>query len=115
MQCDPLVIIYHRIGILPLIKNLKQELPEVTQPWYANDAGSLGMFAKIETYFNYLKHQGTGRGYYPEPSKIVLIVHPENLEARILFDTHHVFKMCTGRRYIKSYIGDDESKRNWLR
>ena len=39
------------IGILPLIKNLKRAMPDVTHPWYADDAGDLGTFAKLETYF----------------------------------------------------------------
>ena len=34
----------------------------------------------IEFKFNLRKHSGLGGGYYPEPSKIVIIVHPDNLE-----------------------------------
>ena len=51
-QGGPLVMITHGIGILPLIDNFKQEIPEVTQLWYANNAGDLGMFAIIETQYN---------------------------------------------------------------
>ena len=29
------------IDILPLIKNMISEFPDVTQPWYADDAGAL--------------------------------------------------------------------------
>ena len=39
--------------------------------WYAGEAGSLGTFLIIETYFNSLTRQGTVRGYYPEPSKSI--------------------------------------------
>ena len=42
MQGVPLTMIAYGIGILPLIKNIKQEIPDVTQPWYANYAGALG-------------------------------------------------------------------------
>ena len=38
-QGDTLAMIVYRIGILPIINNLKQEIPDVTQPWYADDAG----------------------------------------------------------------------------
>ena len=48
---DPLEMIACGIGILPLIKNLKIELPGVTQPWYADDAGTLGTFARTERIF----------------------------------------------------------------
>ena len=80
-QGDPLTMITYRIGILPLIKNLKREIPDVTQPWYADDSGYLGTFTRLETYFNSLTRQGLGWGYHPEPYKSVLIVCPENIEA----------------------------------
>ena len=59
------------IGILPLIKNLNQEIPDVKQPWHADNDGALGKFAILETYFDSLTLQGPGWGYHPE-----LIVHP---------------------------------------
>ena len=73
-QVDTLTIIAYGISILPLIKNLKCEIPDVTQPWYADDSGALGMFARLETYFGLLKFQGPGQGYRPKLSKNVLIV-----------------------------------------
>ena len=69
-------MIAYGIIILTLIKTLKWEIPDVTQTWYTDSAGSLGTFAIIETYFNLLTRQGLGRGYYTEPSKSILIVHP---------------------------------------
>ena len=92
-QGYPLAMIVYGIGIFPLIKNLKREIPDVTQPWYADDAGALGTFAIIETYFNSLTRQGPGRGYYPEPPKSALIVHPENLKAGKEFGARHIFRV----------------------
>ena len=99
-QGDPLAMISYKIGILPLIKNLKQEIPDVTQPWYADDAGALGTFTRIETYFNLLTRQGLGHGYDPEPPKRILIVHMDNIESGKDFGARHGFKVCTGTRYI---------------
>ena len=59
-QGDPLAMIAYGIRILPLIKNIKREIPDATQPWYADDAGALGMFARIETYFDSLTLQAPG-------------------------------------------------------
>ena len=84
-QGDPLAMITYGISILPLIKNLKRAIPDVTQPWYADDAGALGKFVIIETYFDLMTRQGLGRGYHPEPSKRLLIVRLENLEAGKVF------------------------------
>ena len=82
-QGGPLEMIAYGIGILPLIHNLKREIPDVTHPLYADDAGALGTFVRLDTYFDSLTRQGPGRGYHPEPTKSVLIVRPENLEAEI--------------------------------
>ena len=45
-QGGPLAMIAYGIGIITHIKNLKREIPDVTQPWYADDARALGMFRK---------------------------------------------------------------------
>ena len=61
-QGGPLAMIAYRIIILPLIKNIKQEIPDVTQTWYSDNVGALGMFARLENYFDSLTHQGPGQG-----------------------------------------------------
>ena len=73
------------------------------------------MFARLETYFDSLTCQGTGQGYYHEPSNSVMIVRPENLEAGKEFRACHGFKICTSELYLRGYIGDDKSKRDWMR
>ena len=44
-----------------------------------------------------------------------MIVHPDNPEARKMFGASHGFKVCTGAHYLGGYIGDDNSKRKWLK
>ena len=95
-QGNPLILIVFGIGTLTLIKNLKWEIPDITKPWYADNAGALRTFTKIERYFNFLTHQGPGRGYYPKLSKSVLIVHPDNLQDKKEFRARHGFKVCIG-------------------
>ena len=114
-QGGPLAMIAYGIVILPLIKNPKREMPEVTQLYYAYDSGDLGIFARLETYFDLLTRQGPGRGYHPKPTKSVLIVCPENIEAGKFFGARHGFRVYRGVRYLVGYIRDDESKSNWLR
>ena len=48
---------------------------------------------------------GPGRGYYPTPSKGVLILHLGIPKAGKEFGTLHVFKVFTGARYLGGYIG----------
>ena len=93
MQGYPLAMIAYGIIILPFIKNLKREIPDVAQPWHADNAGALGTFVILETYFDSLTLQGPGRGYYPKPSKSVLIIRLYNIEAGKEFGEHHGFKV----------------------
>ena len=81
MQGVPLAMVTYGIGVLLMIKQLKVAYPDVNQPWYAEDAGALGTFDNIGLYFKTLKLFGPGCGYYPEPSKSVLIVHSDNITA----------------------------------
>ena len=41
-QGDPLAMIAYGIGVLPLIRVLKKDHPQVSQPWYADDEGAGG-------------------------------------------------------------------------
>ena len=114
-QGGSLAMISYGIGILPLINNLKWEIPDITHPWYADKYGALGTFARLETYFHLLTLQGPGQEYYPKPPKSVLIIRPKNLETGKAFRARHGLKVRTGSRYLGGYIGDDEYKRDWLR
>ena len=51
-QGVPLYMVAYRIGFLPLIKCLKLEYPDITQTWYADNAGALGTFNNLERHFN---------------------------------------------------------------
>ena len=102
------------LGVLPIIRNMKAEHPGVTQPWYADDAGSIGLFGNIEYYFNSLIRAEPESGYYPKPTKIVLIVHTENINTGNLFGTRHGFNFFMGTCYLGGFIGYDASKRGCL-
>ena len=67
-QGVPLDMIAYGISIPPLIKNLKTEFPDITHPFYADNAGALCTFTRVEAYFHLLEQHGLVRGYYPEPS-----------------------------------------------
>ena len=114
-QGDHIAMIAYGLVILPLIKDLKRDLPDVNLPWYADDSVALGTFAIIEAYFHSLKRQGPVQGHYTEPSKSILIVHLGNLNSVKLFGVCHGFKVCTGMHYIGGFVEDNESKHGWLK
>ena len=73
------------------------------------------MFDNSGLYFNSLKQFGPGRGYYLKLLKIFLIMHLDILAARKEFGLRRGFKFCIGARYLSGFIGDDKSKRYWLK
>jgi hypothetical protein len=101
--------------ILPLIRVLKQEFPEVEQPWYADDAGAGGKEDAVRRLFHRLQDIGPSFGYFPEPTKSVLIVPRHNLEsARTVFADLN-FTVTTGHRYLGGFIGDQDAFEPWIK
>ena len=78
-QGGPLSMVSYGFWVLLLIKNLKAAHPDVTQPCYDDNAGALGKFLNIEDCFNSLTQLVKERSYYPDLTKIVLIVHTDHI------------------------------------
>ena len=112
---DPLDMVAYGIGILLLIKSLKSVYPDITQPYYSDDDGELGMFDHLKKYFKALKCNGPAQGYFLYPNKIILSVNLQNPEAGEIFGHIHIFKVCMGTRYLGGYIEDDKSKGDWIK
>ena len=72
-------------------------------------------FDNLEQYFHLVKRHGPARGYYPDTTKSIMTVHPNNIKAGKLFGRCHGFKVCTGACYLSVYIGDEKSKGSWLK
>ena len=69
------------------------------QPWYADDAAAGGTFEAIDNVFNLLLINGLARGYFPEPTKSILVKPVLVEQARARF-AYHGFKIGTGTRYL---------------
>jgi len=78
-QGDPLAMMIYGGALLPMVRVLKEDRPPIVQPWYADDASSTDHFDEIEAFFKDLAKIGSDFGYFPEPSKSVLIVRSPNL------------------------------------
>ena len=113
-QGDPLFMITYVIGVLHLIRELRGAYPWVTQPWYADDAGAGGTFLQILVHFRDLQAQGPARGYYPEPTKSILVVAPRNVAQADENFRGLGIRVVTGHRYLRGYIGDREAEGSWL-
>ena len=113
-QEEQLDMVAYGIWVPLLIKQLNETHPDITQPCYNDDTGALGTYNNIELYFYLLKHSGPGHGYYPKPSKSVLIVHPDNFEMVKQFVLHHKFKVCTGTCDIGYFIRNNKYTPDWM-
>jgi len=104
--------------LVPMVRQLKECYSPVVQPWYAGDAGSTSHFDAIEAFFKDLVKIGPDFGYFPEPSKsILLIVRSRNLlAARVFFNAQRRrgFQITTGHRYLGGFIGEVEKRDEWL-
>ena len=67
-------MIAYGIGVLPLIRVLRSDHPQVYQAWYADDAGAGGTFRDIMAHFRDLQHKGLARGTFcSETTKMLLV------------------------------------------
>ena len=113
-QGGGLAMIAYGIGVTPLIRELRGSHPQVTQPCYADDAGTRGKFPKIMENLRDLQAQGPDRGYCPEPNKSILVVALGNV-ARVEEHFRGLgIQVVTGHRYLSGYIGDKEAEGWWL-
>jgi len=62
------------IGLLPLSESLCDHVPELVQPWCADDLATSGKCSCIAQALDFLMEHGSARGYYLEPAKSVLIM-----------------------------------------
>ena len=68
------------LAVKPLICQLKQDVPEVKQVWYADDATGAGSCSKLRLFWDHLSDLGKVYGYYPNSSKTHLIVKVQFLQ-----------------------------------
>jgi len=113
-QGDPLSMFAYGVGVLPLIRQLKAAFPRVKQPWYADDAAAAGHWAGIRDHFHRLTEIGPRFGYFPEPSKCVLIVTEDKLARAQLVFADLGFKVVSGARYLGGFIGESASLQPWI-
>ena len=76
-QGDLPAMIEYNIGILLIIRKLHDAHPQVTQNWYADDAGSRGHFIALCSHIENLMVRSYPKGYSPDPTKSILVVLAE--------------------------------------
>ena len=75
-QGNPLVVIAYTIGILPLVHELCATHTQVSQLFYKDDTGPGVKFDALHEHMRYVLVRVPPRGYFLEPTKIILDVSP---------------------------------------
>ena len=57
-----------------------------------------------------LQERGRPRGYFPEPTKSILVVAPRNVAQAEDFFRGMGIKVVTGNRYLGVFIGDSDAE-----
>ena len=107
-------MILYGLALLPLAEVLQEEVPDTLQPWYADDMGIASPAAAVGKAMDRLLQLGPDRGYFPEPSKSILICSPTQLPT-----TQHTlawfnFGFTDGHRYVGGFLGCDTARQEWL-
>ena len=82
-QGCPLAMAMYAIACVPLLRRL---LPICKQVWFADDATGCDKFKALRIWFDALVEIGPIYGYFPKPSKCILLAKPDRVEqARTVF------------------------------
>ena len=76
--------------------------------------GDGGEFTNILEYLQDLKARGPARGYFPDPTKIILVVAPGNVARAEEYFRGLGIKVVTGHLYLGGYIRDKEAEGRWF-
>ena len=76
---------FYAVGVLPLIRAMKDQAANGIQMWYADDSSKEGKLENVHAWFEKLKVLGPENRYFPEPklklpNKSTLVVAEVNVE-----------------------------------
>ena len=105
------------IGIAPMVGTLREKIDigKCIQAWYADDSSSAGELAEMRKWWDTLCTIGPKYGYFPLPTKTILIVKEQHLaKAQEIFGECGVKITTRGERHMGAVIGSDEFKEMYV-
>ena len=115
-QGDNCASAVYSLSIKPLIDELKS-VGEASQAWFADDAAAGGKMTDVKEWGNLLYRIGPSYGYFPKPSKTVVIVkRPEDLaEAEALFKPLGIKVTNDGERHLGAMVGTQQFRDEYVK
>ena len=117
-QGDVTAMAMYAIATKPLIDILTEKTdPSVCQQvWYADDSSAGGKLSEIRKWWDVLNEAGPKFGYFPKPSKTILILKDPELfsTANQLFSSTGIKITHTGERHLGAVIGSTEFRSEYV-
>ena len=63
----------YALATIPLIRNLKDSVSDISQVWYADDASGAGKITRLREWWDQLNALGSKFGYFTNASKTWLV------------------------------------------
>ena len=73
-QGDTLAMPFYGLGTRPILIRLRENIPTVSQVWYADVATGAGKLPNLRKWWNEIKREGIKYGYFVKPTKSWLIL-----------------------------------------
>ena len=117
-QGDPAAMAFYALGVKPLVDELHDcvNIENCKQSWFADDSSAVGNLKEIKVWWQKLSEIGPKYGYYPKPSKSILIIKDAGLlqEANHLFSGTGIQISYHGERHLGAAIGSDNFKHQYV-
>ena len=117
-QGDVTAMAFYALGLQPLTRDLssKTDTKSCRQMWYADDATAIGKLRGMKDWWDTLCEMGPGYGYYPKPSKTVLIIKSPQLKkaAQDTFQGTGIKISCDGERHLGAVLETDNFREKYV-
>ena len=111
-QGDPLSMLLYGLATMPLIQKL--ESPNTYQAWYADDSSCQGKLEDVMQWWEKLQELGPSIGYFPQPRKTYLVVHPDDVnEASAIFRRTGI-TIVDGMRFLGGFVGSLDGQESYV-
>lgn len=108
-QGDPLAMPMYALATIPLIRKLKDNVNDVSQVWFADDASGAGKVHRLREWWDQINTLGPKFGYFTNPSKTWLVTKEDHLSAAsAAFADTDVKVTSEGRPYLGTALGTEE-------
>ena len=100
-QGNPLAMPIYALATIPLIRNLKDNVSDVNQVWYADDASGAGKITRLREWWDQLNSFSSKYGYFTNACKTWLVTKKNHLStATEAFADTDVKVTSDGRSYL---------------